>query len=266
MHTVCLLSMPTFKKPAEYDPALAEQTLHKNLQHSESAQERQKQRMLAELGLADEGMDLMDDEEGGSLGDFDDDEAPIFSSHGGGAATSAGKCLAALSMALQHAHMHRCMPPLSCCSMALHMRNHAYGRVHVLCMQMTHHWAALRVLSRLICRPVMCGLCHCSPGSLLAVRQYASSLFLYICGQEDHVFETFNSQRLALKTELSTPEDDSIVWANAGGASSRGGGASASAGGSYGYKDVFGKQYQKRRQQLIDIKVGGMSRQRWRRW
>ncbi|GFR42053.1 hypothetical protein Agub_g2869 [Astrephomene gubernaculifera] len=67
---------PQFKKPLEYDPALAQQTLQKSYVHSGAAQEAKKRTFLAELGLADEEYELEDDEEEEEL--LEDDEEPLL--------------------------------------------------------------------------------------------------------------------------------------------------------------------------------------------
>ncbi|KAG2454753.1 hypothetical protein HYH02_000588 [Chlamydomonas schloesseri] len=76
---------PTFKKPLDYDPGLAQQTLQKSYQNSDAAVEARKRTLLAELGLADEEYELDDEEdELGELGEGEegelegDDEQPIL--------------------------------------------------------------------------------------------------------------------------------------------------------------------------------------------
>ncbi|PNW84448.1 hypothetical protein CHLRE_03g145107v5 [Chlamydomonas reinhardtii] len=76
---------PTFKKPLDYDPGLAQQTLQKSYQNSDAAVEARKRTLLAELGLADEEYEL-DDEEEEELGEGEEgpgegdenDEEPIL--------------------------------------------------------------------------------------------------------------------------------------------------------------------------------------------
>ncbi|GAX80690.1 hypothetical protein CEUSTIGMA_g8125.t1 [Chlamydomonas eustigma] len=78
---------PSFKKPLEYDPSLAEKTLQRSFHKNEDAKERKKMHMLAELGLADEALDVDDDDEGyddefGSEDPDEEGETPIFSNNG----------------------------------------------------------------------------------------------------------------------------------------------------------------------------------------
>ncbi|KAG2439988.1 hypothetical protein HXX76_004106 [Chlamydomonas incerta] len=77
---------PTFKKPLDYDPGLAQQTLQKSYQNSDAAVEARKRTLLAELGLADEEYELDDEEEEEQYGEGEEglgegeenDEEPIL--------------------------------------------------------------------------------------------------------------------------------------------------------------------------------------------
>ncbi|GLC37409.1 hypothetical protein PLESTM_000580500 [Pleodorina starrii] len=66
---------PQFKKPLEYDPALAQQTLQKSYANSDAAIVAKKRSLLAELGLADEEYELEDEDEEEPL---DEDEEPLL--------------------------------------------------------------------------------------------------------------------------------------------------------------------------------------------
>ncbi|GIL77178.1 hypothetical protein Vretimale_3159 [Volvox reticuliferus] len=66
---------PQFKKPLEYDPSLAQQTLQKNYANSDAAIVAKKRSLLAELGLADEEYELEDEDEDEAL---DEDEEPLL--------------------------------------------------------------------------------------------------------------------------------------------------------------------------------------------